>query len=154
MELNSQPLSFCSLQQRQQPPQAHQTVAATATRQPAVPPQIQQVASPSPPPASPTKSPVQEPAKAGVAPSSRVAPSPSAAQPQSLGSSTSLPASSDTVSSSTSPSEAEAMQVEVGNAASTKDSNPPPQETPVEEAIRVTRGRLRKRAATAGPETQ
>ncbi|XP_038978142.1 putative HVA22-like protein g isoform X8 [Phoenix dactylifera] len=45
----------------------------------------------------------------------------------------------------------EAMQVEVANAASKEDTNPPSQETPMEEAIRMTRGRLRKRAAAAGP---
>lgn len=31
------------------------------------------------------------------------------------------------------------------------DPNCPVQETPIEEAIRVTRSRLRKRAATSGP---
>lgn len=138
------------LQQRQQTKLARQTVPNTAAGQPAAsqPPQL--VRAPPPPP-SPTKNRLQEPSKPG-------APGPvsATALPQSSGNAAILPSSSETVSTSTSASASasatgpEAMQVELANTASNKDLNPPPQETPMEEAIRVTRGRLKKRAAAAG----
>ncbi|KAH7664806.1 receptor expression-enhancing protein 1/2/3/4 [Dioscorea alata] len=44
-----------------------------------------------------------------------------------------------------------AKQVEDVNGTASEGTSPPPQEMLIEEAIRVTRGRLRKRAATVGP---
>ncbi|ONK55994.1 uncharacterized protein A4U43_C10F3050 [Asparagus officinalis] len=158
-------------QQRQQPQQVRQTALATSTRQPAVPTQPQhQLTRQQPPPAISSKSQPQEPTKT-LAPSSVPVPSAAAAaaaqsqslgkssslpsstaQPQTLAKALSIPISSETVPSSATPSEPEAMEIELANnATSSKDSNPPPpQETTIEEAIRVTRGRLRKRAATGG----
>ncbi|KAJ6804383.1 HVA22-like protein i [Iris pallida] len=140
-------------QQRQPPEQVRQSVPTAAARQPAVSQQAQQAARPPPPPASPTKNLLQEATNAG---SPSVAPPP-AAQLQTTTSS--VPSSSEAAAASASasapaPSEAEAMQVESANAPANNDVNPPPQETPIEEAIRVTRGRLRKRAAIGNPSTQ
>lgn len=133
------------MQQRQQ---SRQTVPNAAARQPAVS-LPQQVARAPPPPDSPTKNQLQEPTKAGTR-SSVAAPVSVATQPQSSGNAASVPSSSGTLAASTTPSEPETMQVESANTGSNKDLNPPPQETPMEEAVRVTRGRLRKRAAATG----
>ncbi|XP_020260849.1 HVA22-like protein i [Asparagus officinalis] len=156
-------------QQRQEPLQQSQqvrpTAPTTATRQPAVSQQPQHLTRQPPPPASPSKSPLQEPTKIAASSSAVTVPPAaqsqslaktaslpsSSGQPPSLGKAASLPSSLDTVSSASSPDDADKMQVEVASAIlDNKQNPPPPQETPMEEAIRVTRGRLRKRAAAGG----
>ncbi|KAJ0968715.1 hypothetical protein J5N97_021592 [Dioscorea zingiberensis] len=110
----------------------------------------QQQAAPQPPqqptrvPASPTKGKqLQEVAKVGAGPYPVIPAVPSQVT---------SPPSSENSNNSTVPTEVVALQVEVVNDAVSEDKSPPQQETPIEEAIRVTRGRLlRKRAATAGP---
>lgn len=47
--------------------------------------------------------------------------------------------------------EVAAKQVEDVNGRALEDTSPPPQETPIEETLRLTRGRVRRRAATVGP---
>ncbi|XP_038973294.1 putative HVA22-like protein g [Phoenix dactylifera] len=131
------------VQPRQQPQQIRRTTSTAAARQPAVSQQEQQQTCAPP---SPTKSQVQEPIKAGVPP-----PAPPVAQPPTSSAVTSLPTSEATASPTASTGDGEAMQIETANAASKEDTNPPAQETLMEESIRITRGRLRKRAATAGP---
>lgn len=130
------------VQPRQQPQQIRRTTSTAAARQPAVSQQHEQQTCAPP---SPTKSQLQEPTKAGVPP-----PAPPVAQPPTSSAVASSP-TSEATAFPTSTGDGEAMQIEVTNAASQEDTNPPPQETPMDEAIRMTRGRLRKRAATAGP---
>lgn len=151
----SQSQSQSSRPRPAQPKQPGQMAAATAARQPAVSQQPPQLARAPPPPPSPTKSQLQEPAKGG--PASSAAGTVSAAiQPQAPpGTAASQPSLSDAAAaaaaSTSTPTEGEAMQVEVANAMPMKGLNPlAPQETAMEEAIRFTRGRLRKRAATGG----
>ncbi|XP_010920265.1 putative HVA22-like protein g [Elaeis guineensis] len=131
------------VQPRQQPQQIRRTTSTAAARQPAVSQQHEQQTCAPP---SPTKSQLQEPTEAGVTP-----PAPPVAQPPTSSAVASSPTSEATALPTTPTGDGEAMQIEVTDVASQEDTNPPPQETPVEEAIRITRGRLRKRAATAGP---
>ncbi|KAJ6829824.1 HVA22-like protein i [Iris pallida] len=133
-------------QQRQPPEQVPPSVPTAAAREPAV---SQQAARPPPPPSSPTKNLRQEATKAGA--TSSVAPPADARMQTSVGrTSSSVPSSSETSTAAT-PTGPEAMHVGMGNAPADNDVvNTPPQEIPVEEAIRVTRGRLRKRAAIGG----
>ncbi|XP_008785130.2 putative HVA22-like protein g isoform X9 [Phoenix dactylifera] len=122
------------VQQCQQPRQIRRMASTTAARQQTVSQEHQQQTCA---PSNPTKRQLQEPA-------------PLVAQPPASPALTSLP-SSEVTALPTPAGDGEAMQVEVANAASKEDTNPPSQETPMEEAIRMTRGRLRKRAAAAGP---
>ncbi|XP_026659146.2 HVA22-like protein i isoform X3 [Phoenix dactylifera] len=117
-----------------QPRQIRRMASTTAARQQTVSQEHQQQTCA---PSNPTKRQLQEPA-------------PLVAQPPASPALTSLP-SSEVTALPTPAGDGEAMQVEVANAASKEDTNPPSQETPMEEAIRMTRGRLRKRAAAAGP---
>ncbi|RRT35454.1 hypothetical protein B296_00028422 [Ensete ventricosum] len=126
--------------QPQQP--VRRTTSTTAAKEPTE--QLKQAKSI---PSSPTKShQPQEPLKAGVTPAEVVA-----AQL--------LPSSSNTETTALQPTAAgdkEASQAGVVNTTDKEnpmeDANlPPVQEKPIEEAIRVTRARMRKRAATAGP---
>ncbi|KAG1361895.1 putative HVA22-like protein i [Cocos nucifera] len=96
-------------------------------------------------PPDPTKSQLLEPTRAGAPP-----PAPLVAQLSNSPALASLP-NSEATGLPTPAGDGDAMQTEVANAASKEDTNDPSQETPMEEAIRMTRGRLRKRAATAGP---
>lgn len=87
--------------------------------------------------------------KAGVTPADAVA--------TQLPSSSGLPSQPNTETTTLQPTagDKEALQAGVANTTDKEnpqeDANPPVQEKPIEEAIRVTRARLRKRAATAGP---
>ncbi|KAJ6823353.1 HVA22-like protein i [Iris pallida] len=165
-------------QQQQAPEQVRQP------RHLAVSQQAQQPARQPPPPSSPSKSLLQQTTKAADAPSvtlksllqetakaagapSATLPSPqahppartfsvpntAAAQPQPPVRTFSVPGSSATTTPSA-PSEAEVMQVAQANTTANNGVNPPHQETHIEEAIRVTRGRLRKRAAMGKDGTQ
>ncbi|CAL9109344.1 HVA22-like protein [Musa troglodytarum] len=131
--------------QRQPQPPIRRTSSTTAAREPTE--QLKQAKSI---PSSPTKSQPQEPLKAGVTPAEAVA-----AQ---LPSSSGLPGQPNTETTTLQPTagDEEASQAGVANATDKEnpkeEANPPAQEKPIEEAIRVTRARLRKRAATAaGP---
>lgn len=126
--------------QRQPPQQTRQVPAATAPgRQPAVP-----NPPPQPPtaPAGPTKSHPPEATKVAIP--QMVTPPASSTQPSNSSGPTAASSSAETIGV-----DGEAMQVEVASAPPNDGSNPPPQETPMEEAIRVTRGRLRRRVAGA-----
>ncbi|KAJ8468021.1 hypothetical protein OPV22_030573 [Ensete ventricosum] len=127
--------------QRQPQQPVRRTTSTTAAKEPAE--QLKQAKSI---PSSPTKShQPQEPLKAGVTPAEVVA--------------ALLPSSSNTETTALQPTAAgdkEASQAGVVNTTDKEnpmeDANlPPVQEKPIEEAIRVTRARMRKRAATAGP---
>ncbi|PKA57979.1 HVA22-like protein i [Apostasia shenzhenica] len=100
------------------------------------------------PPPSPAKSKNQEPAKAAGAPPS--SPSPT----QSSSAAPTQPAASENAPQSSTEGEVKQVSVTATTASAAEESNPPPQETPMEEAIRMTRGRLRKRAASFGPSTR
>ncbi|XP_020587447.1 putative HVA22-like protein g isoform X2 [Phalaenopsis equestris] len=60
-------------------------------------------------------------------------------------------ASANTSQTSTSEGELKQIATTAAEPASVEDSNLPAKETPIEEAIRMTRGRLRKRAGSFGP---
>ncbi|CAL9207290.1 unnamed protein product [Musa hybrid cultivar] len=99
-------------------------------------------------PSSPTRRQPQKPLKAGVPPPQSVAQLPS---------SSGLPIQPNPATSDLQPptSKREGLQVGAANVMDKEkpedDPNCPVQETPIEEAIRVTRSRPRKRAATSGP---
>nr|AYM54767.1 HVA22-like transcript variant X7 [Cymbidium ensifolium] len=134
--------------QRQPVHPSHQTPALTSAGNQAVsshkPPQPVR-ASP-----SPSKSKSQEPSKtAGVLPS---VPTP---QIQSSPASPTQPSSSvNTSQPSTSEGEVKQIAATATETVTVEDSNDPAKETPIEEALRITRGRLRKRAGSFGPSTR
>nr|QDL88618.1 HVA22-like isoform X6 [Cymbidium goeringii] len=134
--------------QRQPVHPSHQTPASTSAGNQAVsshkPPQPVR-ASP-----SPSKSKSQEPSKtAGVLPS---VPTP---QIQSSPASPTQPSSSvNTSQPSTSEGEVKQIAATATETVTVEDSNDPAKETPIEEALRITRGRLRKRAGSFGPSTR
>lgn len=99
---------------------------------------------------SPSKNKSQEPSKtAGVLPS---VPAP---QIQSSPASPTQPSSSaNTSQPSTSEGEVKQIAATAAETVTVEDSNDPAKETPMEEAIRITRGRLRKRAGSFGPSTR
>ncbi|KAM0935216.1 hypothetical protein DsansV1_C29g0209451 [Dioscorea sansibarensis] len=150
----SQPSASQPVQQRQQTTQTPATTA-TADAQPA--PSSQQLTRI---PASSAKVQLQpqapvKPGASSAAVATLLQPlkpgAPSAAaptgQPQNLSAGT--PHSTSENVAGPASGEAEVMQiVEIDNVES---SDPTPQDTPMEEAIRMTRGRLRKRAVNAGP---
>lgn len=130
------------LKRQQQPQQIRRMASTVAARQQAVSQEHQQQTCA---PSNPTESQLQQPTKAGAPP-----PAPLVAPPSNSPALASLP-SSEATALPAPPGDGEAMQIEVADAASKEDTNLSAQETPMEEAIRVTRGRLRKRSATAGP---
>ncbi|XP_008799405.2 putative HVA22-like protein g isoform X1 [Phoenix dactylifera] len=124
------------VQQQQQSQKIHQSPSGAPARRPAA---FQQPQQPARAPPSPNKNQQQEqPTKAGG-----LSPVASRAKPQA--SSAPSPAVSGTASRP-SPSKEEPMLVDAATSTAKKDSNPPPQETATE-AIRMTRSRLKKRAA-------
>ncbi|WOL16758.1 HVA22-like protein g [Canna indica] len=127
--------------QRQQPQAIRRTTSTTVAREP-----TEQLKQPQSVPSSPTRSQHQEPSKASVPPPDVVAKLPSSSghpsQPNAEATSLQIPTG-----------EKEASQAGASNVTNKEnpkeDTNPPVQETPIEEALRMTRARLRKRAAAA-----
>ncbi|KAL0904119.1 hypothetical protein M5K25_026193 [Dendrobium thyrsiflorum] len=132
---------------RQPAHQSRQTPAtelqSPATQVEAAAAAVAQTQQPNQPPSSPTKRVHQEPIKTGGGPSA--APTPSHTQSSSVN--ITKPSASETTSR---PSiNGEVKQIAASTASSAASAQP--EDTPMEEAIRVTRGRLRRKAAPIVP---
>ncbi|KAK1320183.1 HVA22-like protein i [Acorus calamus] len=145
------------VQHRQPPPQTtaavRQPPPASPARQP--PPQAQQPQQRTapPPPSSPAKKQIQEQHRTQEQSGPPPPPPPQAppAQPQPPAPATAAKPESSSAHT-TAAGEGEPMQVEEATSTNTPpangDSNPPPQESVIEETLHVTRGRLRRIRAT------
>nr|QDL88556.1 HVA22-like protein g-like isoform X1 [Cymbidium sinense]QDL88557.1 HVA22-like protein g-like isoform X2 [Cymbidium sinense]QDL88558.1 HVA22-like protein g-like isoform X3 [Cymbidium sinense]QDL88559.1 HVA22-like protein g-like isoform X4 [Cymbidium sinense] len=128
---------------------AHQSRQIPASESPAVPMEAEVATAAAPtqqpnvPPSSPSQLVNQDPLKTGGGPSTV----PSSSHTQSLSVNIPQPTASETNSK---PSISGEVNQTVASTASTA-VNAQPEDTPMEEAIRMTRGRLRRRAAPIGP---
>ncbi|XP_072982059.1 putative HVA22-like protein g [Typha latifolia] len=130
-------------QQQQQPQESRQAPPAAPSTRPSAPsPQKPQ---PARAPPSPSKNQMQE--------NTTIVGVPSSPSQQQASSGPSRTSSSNCEASSHGQQKEEPMQVDTTSSSANEESHPPSGETVMEETIRVTRGRLRKRMAAAGPST-
>ncbi|XP_072981382.1 putative HVA22-like protein g [Typha angustifolia] len=130
-------------QQQQQPQESRQAPPAAPSTRPSAPsPQKPQ---PARAPPSPSKNQMQE--------NTTIVGVPSSPSQQQASSGPSRTSSSNCEASSHGQQKEEPMQVDTTSSSANEESHPPSGETVMEETIRVTRGRLRKRLAAAGPST-